>query len=199
MKILLLFFIFTSSLLSLSINQSLLKVHSVLVPKLYLMDYKFRDKLKNNTIKIALVYKNSEYKSAQSLQKKMNLKYKNGIRTYNVESTLVHYDDVQNSYANVYYLFPSTQEDIQKVVQKANDVQALTFSYLSDDLQYGVMISLGVANKIKPILNLSAVQLHNISLRPILINISSIYIHQPDSRLHNFKIRGFISYRVYQV
>ena len=199
MRIFFLLFTLSASIFALTINESLLKVHSVLVPKLYLMDYKFQDKLKDNTITVALVYKDSQYKDAKSLKKQMDLKYIHGIRTYKVNPILVHYTQVQEQQANVYYLFPSNQSDIEKAIKQANSAKALTFSYLTDDLQYGVMISLNIANKIKPILNLSAIQTNNITLRPVLIDISSIYVHNPSSLLNQIKVRGFIEYRTYEV
>lgn len=175
-----------------NINESLLKVHSVLVPKLYLMDYQYEKKVKDNTISIAIVHKTSQYKEAKLLQKQIGHKYSKGIQSYKVKAILVHYSKLEEIHSNIYYLFPAKKDDIQRATKQASQDNALTFSYLSSDLEHGVMISLDVANKIKPILNLYAIQGNNISLRPVLIDISTIYI-QGSSSLHKIlQINNYI-------
>jgi len=175
MKIILLFIALVSSVFGLSINESMLKVHSVLVPKISLMDYKIQDKLTNNTIKIAIAYTSGEYKYASSLKNKIDNRYKNGIKTYKVVTELVRYKNINNVNANIYYLFPSSKNNIKSTIKQAYKNHALTFSYLKDDLKHGVMISLDIARKIKTVLNLDAVKRYEISLRPILIEISDVY------------------------
>jgi hypothetical protein len=177
----------------------MLKVHATLVPKIYLMDYKFKDKLKDNTISIAIVYKSKEYKKAKELQNLIRNRYKDGIKSYKINPFLIRYNKVQMIDANVYYLFPAKSDDIKKVVQKADENQALTFSYLRDDLKYGVMISLNVSKKIKPLLNLEAIKKYQIVLRPVLIDISAIFINDIESLSDKFKIQGFYNCKVYQV
>ena len=199
MKILLLFIFFTASLFAISINESLLKIHATLVPKIYLMDYKFQDKLKDNTISIAIVYKKNEYKDAKKLKTMMENRYQDGIKTYSVNAFLVDYNDLKSTDANIYYLFPAEEEKVQAVIKRANINKALTFSYLKDDLKYGVMISLNISKKIRPLLNLEAIRNHNISLRPMLINISNIYLINLKSKQKLLKIKGFNSNLVFQV
>jgi len=190
MKLLILLFLISSSLFSFTINESLLKIHATLVPKLYLMDYKFQDKLKENTISIALVYNENEYHDARDLQRMINSRYKNGIKTYKVKAILVTYKKISSINANVYYLFPANKKEVQHVISKANLNNALTFAYLKDDLKYGVMISLNISKKIKPLLNLEAIKRHNIALRPVLIDISTIYLKASQSK-EFLKIRSF--------
>jgi len=200
MKILLLLITLTSALFSLSINESLLKVHATLVPKIYLMDYKFKNKLENDTIKLAIVYKESKFKDAQSLKNKILLRYKNGIKSYKVEPILIAYKNVQNSDANIYYLFPASKEEIKSAVKQANTNSAITFSYLKSDLNYGVMISLKISKKIKPILNLTAIKNNNIAFRPVLIDISTVF-KQSDlgSTLNIFRLNNMYDNKIYSV
>ena len=175
MKIILLFIALVSSIFGLSINESMLKVHSVLVPKILLMDYNIQDKVKNNTIRIAIAYTRSEYKYASSLKNKIDARYKNGIKTYKVVTELVKYKNINSVKANIYYLFPSNIKNIRNTIKQAHKNNALTFSYLKNDLKHGIMISLDIGKKIKTVLNLDAVKKHGMSLRPILIEISNIY------------------------
>ena len=199
MKSILLLITLTSSIFALSINSSLLKIHATLVPKIYLMDYKFKNKLKNNTITIAIMYKNRNYQEAKEFRNMIQNRYSDGIKTFKVKPFLVNYKDVTTSSANIYYLFPTDTNNIKKVIKKANSNQALTFSYLKDDLKHGVMISLSVSKKIKPLLNLDAIKSHQIVLRPVLVNISSIFIYDKGSSYNQLKIHGLYEYILYQV
>lgn len=197
MKAFFLFLLLALSLFGATINGSLLKIHATLVPKIYLMDYKFKDKLVDNTITIAIMYKKNDYQSAKELQTLMKDRYKKGIKSYKVNPILVSYADVDETQANIYYLFPSDKEQIQKVVKKASLNDALTFSYQREDLRYGVMISLSIAKKVKPLLNLEAIKLHEISLRPILIDISAIFVNDLGSTLKELNIRGLLNNKSY--
>ena len=139
------------------------------------MDYKFKEKTNNNSIVIAILYNKFEYDYAQSLKNKIISKYPNGIKSYTIKTKLINYNELEYSDANIYYLFHTDSINIEKVINKASKLKALTFSYLKDDLKYGVMISLNVSTKIKPMLNLNAIRANGITLRPVLLNISKIY------------------------
>ncbi|MCD6433638.1 MAG: hypothetical protein J7L21_06315, partial [Sulfurimonas sp.] len=154
MKFYFFLFIFTTTIFATQINDSLLKVHAVLVPKIALMDYEFKQKIDNDSIVIALMYERVNYKDALSLKEKIDSKYKDGIKDYTIKTKLIPYSDITNTKANIYYVFPSKDENIKKVIKKADSNQAITFSYLKDDLKYGVMISLIIDSKVKPIINL---------------------------------------------
>jgi len=177
MKTVLLLLVLISSSFALTINDSLLKIHATLIPKVYLMDYNFKKKLHNRTITIAILYEKSEYKSAKSLKEKIKFRYPEGINSYKIVSKLVPYREVSNSDANIFYMLPSSKTMIQKSVKHAQKNYALTFAYNKKDLNYGVMVSLNVAKKIRPILNLEAIKLNDIEMRPILIQISQIFTY----------------------
>lgn len=189
MKTIILLLFFTSSIFGTSINESLLQVHATLIPKISIMDYKFKEKIKNDTLRIAIVYKNGNYKDASSLKNKIDTRYKNGIKFYKVEAEIIAYKNIKKMDANIYYLFPSNEKDIKNSIKQADKNSALTFSYLKDDLRHGVMMSLNISKKIKPILNLDAIRLHNISIRPVLIDISTIYIQNAASNIKSLKTR----------
>ena len=184
MKIFILFFAFSISLFATTISESLLQIHATLMPKVYLMDYSYKEKIDNNSIVIAIAYNKVDYSSAQSLKEKIEAKYRDGIKSYSIDVKLVPYSQVDKNSANIYYLFPTNSKNIKKVIKKANEDNALTFSYLKDDLQHGIMISVSIGNRVKPILNLNAIKLHNISFRPVLLNISKIYSSTLSSMLY---------------
>ena len=196
MKAFFLLLTFVSSIYAFNFNESLLNMHATLLPKIYLMDYDFQKKSANKTITIALLYERGEYKSAQFLEEQILKKYKKGIQSYKLNVKLVNYNDMKNLHANIYYLFPSTKKNALKAVQKASKEDAITFAYAKEDLKYGIMISLDVAKKTKPLLNLEAIKKNNISLRPILIDISSIYGSKTDSLLNSIRTSKTIYYFV---
>lgn len=198
MKTLILLLTLVSSIFAVNLNDSLLKVHSTLLPKMYLMDYNFQKKLKDNTIIIAIMYANNEYKDAKRLRKMIETRYPNGIKTYNIQAKLIRYSNIQISRANIYYLFPTNTQKIKKVIKKAATNGAITFSYLQNDLKYGVMISLNVSKRIKPLLNLEAIKKNKIALRPILIEISTIYKNHTKLNRKHLDIESSLMHRIYQ-
>jgi len=175
MKFLFILLISFYSAFAMPINDSLLKIHAVLMPKIYLMDSNFKEKLQNNSIEIAILYEPKNYKDALSLKEKIDARYQHKIQSYNITTTLVSYADINSINANIYYLFPTDKSAIKSVIEKAKEVKAITFSYAKKDLKEGVMLSLEVDTKVKPIINLGAAKISDITFRPVLLKISRIY------------------------
>jgi hypothetical protein len=194
MKYFLILLYFTSSLFSLTINDSLLEIHATLLPKVPLMDYQFNQKCRENTIIIDLIYDEVDYLSALSLKKKIASKYKDGISSYKITTKLTLYTNINREMANIYYLFPTTSKNIKKAVNVASKNKALTFSYLKNDLKYGVMISLNSGTQVKPIVNLNAIKLNDITLRPIFLDISTVYLNNEESSLDKLDIDSLNMY-----
>ena len=90
---------------------------------------------------------------------------------------LINYSKITSfsNIGNIYYLFPTNKKSIVKLTTKAKESDALTFAYGNQDLENGVMSSLIIDSKVKPILNLDAIKSSNITLRPVLLKISKIY------------------------
>ena len=177
MRILLLIVFLNSLLFSYSINNSLLKIHATFIPKIILMDFNFRKKTLNNTISILIAYNKSDFSSAKTLKKNIERKYSNGIKSHQISVKIFEYNKLIKSdiKGNLYYLFPSNTQNIKKTLQKASKDSALTFSYLNKTLKDGVMCSVSVGSKTKPLLNLKAIKSNNITFRPVLLKISNIY------------------------
>jgi len=192
MKYLIILLTFYISVFAIEIDDRLLKIHATLLPKIYLMDYKYKEKINNNSIVISILYDDVNYKSAISIQNKILKKYGDGIKSHKLEVNIMPYAKIDNAKANIYYLLPSDKSNIEKTIEHACKDEALTFAYLKDDLQYGVMISLNIGKKVKPLLNLNAIKSYNISFRPVLLNISSVYSGSNSSILEKLKIKGSI-------
>jgi hypothetical protein len=197
MKTIFLILLLASTSFALNINDSLLKIHATLIPKVYLMDYNFKKNLQNNTIIIAILYEHGEYRSAKSLKEKIEFRYPKGINSYTIVPKLVPYKEVSKCKANIFYMLPTSKRMIQKSVAHAQKKHALTFSYDKKDLNYGVMISLNVSKKIKPILNLEAIKLNHIQMRPILIKISQIFTYNVNNLLERIQKESLNFIKVY--
>jgi len=175
MKQLVFLLLFSSSLFGLNINESLLSIHATLVPKIPLMDYKFLEKLHNDSISIVIFHDNSDYRNARLLEEKIHAKYDKGIKKYLIKTILRVYSHKQAPQANLYYLFPSNKENIENTIQMAAKNSILTFSYLPETLDLGCMMSLVIGTKVQPLINLKAVKANHLTFRPIFLKISSIY------------------------
>lgn len=175
MKYFLILISFANILFSFSIDESLLKIHATLVPKISLMDYNLQERSIDNSLVIAIFYESVDYRDALFLKKLIDTKYNQSIGSYKIKTKLVTYSENIDTKANVYYFFPTDALNIKRAVKSANLNQALTFSYSKKDLQEGVMLSVLVGIKVKPILNLKAVKSSSITFRPVLLDISEIY------------------------
>jgi len=187
MKIIFTLFLITTSMFALTINDSILKIHATLLPKIYLMDYECAHKLIDDSIVITIAYNKREYKNALSLKNKIDLKYRGGIKHHKIKTKIVLYKNLRNTKANIYYLFPAKEKNILNAINIARKNKALTFSYLKDDLKYGVMLSVVIGEKVQPIINIDAIKTEQINIRPILLKISTIYKQHSRSLLLNYK------------
>jgi len=148
------------------------------------MDYNFKEKIKNNKLVIVILYKANEYRAAERLKNRIDSRYPEGINSLTIVSQTLPYSKLTTSNANIFYMFPAPKETILKAVAYAYTKKALTFAYDEQDLHYGVMVSLNIAKKIKPVLNLKAIKKSNIEMRPVLINISHIFLANKELSMH---------------
>lgn len=162
-------------LFSFSIDESILKIHATFVPKISLMNYNLPEHSIGNSVVIAIFYESGNYRDALFLKKLIDTKYNHGIGSYKIKTELVIYSEKLDVKANVYYFFPTDSLNIRRAIKSANLNQALTFSYSKKDLKEGVMLSVLVGIKVRPILNLKVIKSSNITFWPVLLNISEIY------------------------
>lgn len=151
------------------------------------MDYSFAEKPLVDTIEIAIVYDNTDYKNAQKLQRYIDEKYKDGLNSRAIHIHLINYKNIQYNKKgiNLYYLLPSNHKNTIKAINIAKKTNAITFSYTKDDLKSGVMSSLVIGYTVKPILNLKAIKLSGITFKPVLLDISEIYVNKNGVKYEN--------------
>lgn len=175
MKKLLVLLLLYSHLFSFSIDESVLNIHATLLPKLALMDLKYQEKLKDGSLNIVIFYSKRNLISAKYLRRDILTSYPNGIKKSPIKVRLCPYRHVQTIKANIYYLMPATKEKMKKVLLLAQKNKILTFSYSKDDLAHGSILALNIGKKVKPIINLKALKESNISIRDVLLKISTVY------------------------
>ncbi len=160
-------------------KEELLQIHATLIPKLLMMDYDIDKKIHNDTIKITVVYESSAQKEqAQHLQKYIHAKYPQGINNKKIDLNFIPYSQLKNDKdSTLYYLLHTSHKEISKAVTLANHRAIITFCYDQEDLQYGVMLSIKVTNKVKPLINVEALKEASITLRPLLLKVAELYYH----------------------
>lgn len=186
MKILFLVLIATVTLLSEQLKDDLLQIHATLIPKIMMMDYDFEKRLVNDEILIGVVYAGAKQKNdALALNRYIQEKYPDGYQKHKIRLEFIAYDVVHLVQKHtLYYLLPTVKKEIKTALKIAHQQEALSFSYRDEDLKYGVMLSVKVTNKVKPVINVDALKETNVSMRPVLLKVADIFF-QTSSRLRD--------------
>ena len=177
MKVIISIFLFYSFLFSKTIDNSLLDIHATIMPKVLLLEHNIEDKIINNKINITIAYEKNSYKDMKFLKKAIESKYPNGISGYEIEIDFINYDAFTKckETTNILYIFPSSQKNINNIINEYRKCDAVTFASEKEYLENGAMISIDVGKKVKPIVNLKAVKRSGISFKPVLLSISKVY------------------------
>ncbi len=190
MKALFLIFIFFSmntTLLAQHLKDNLMQIHATLIPKMLMMDYDFKKRLVDNTISIAIIYKNTQQKNdALALKRYLYAKYPNGFQGHKIALEFISYKKIPHTQKHsLYYFLPSSAQQIKKAVSIVNQHEALSFAYNDKDLKYGIMLSVKITNKVKPIINVDALKKTQVTLRPVLLKVAEIYFQTSLFNLEN--------------
>jgi hypothetical protein len=167
----------TSNLLAENLKDDLIRIHATLIPKIMMMDYDFKKRLVNNEIFIAVVYKNAQQKNdALALKRYMKAKYPNGFQNHKISLEFISFKNIHlaNKHS-LYYILPSSEKEIKDAIDICNKQDALSFSYNFKDLKYGVILSVKITNKVKPVINVDALKKTQITVRPVLLKVAEIY------------------------
>ena len=167
----------TSTLLAEHLKDDLMRIHATLIPKIMMMDYDFKKRLVNNEISIAVVYENIQQKiDALALKRYINAKYPNGFQNHKINLEFISFKNIHLAKKHsLYYILPSSENAIRDVLNTTNKQEALSFSYNNEDLKYGVMLSVKITNKVKPIINVDALKETDVTVRPVLLKVAEIY------------------------
>ncbi|WP_373072291.1 YfiR/HmsC family protein [Sulfurimonas sp.] len=177
MKFIFSILLFASVLFSSTLNNSILEIHATLMPKILLLENNIEKKIKNNVINITIAYEKTNYNEMKFFKQAINRKYPEGISGYEIKINVIEYANLKecSNETNAVYVFPSSKENIDNIVQKYKSCHTVTFAYDKNYLSNNVMLSISLDKKVKPIINLKAVKDSGISFRPILLSISKVY------------------------
>lgn len=155
-------------------NNTLIDIHAKVFPKMLLSDTKIDEKLDNSTIKIIILYSDEDIIIANKLKTQMIRLYPL-LKDHPLHVVLKEYqqfDPAENTTA--YYELFGDKKSIQNVNKSAQKNSRITFSYESDYLDYGTMMSLHVSGKVSPYISADALKQSNIILDNIIYKIAKI-------------------------
>ncbi len=155
----------------------ILDMHANILPKLVLMDLKFKDKLIDSKVLISILYNNGDKYIAQKLKKLIKKRYKNGIKNIQIKIKLIQYDDFikTEDKSTLIYLLDTSKENILDIVDSAKKRSYITFSNNKTYLEFGINMSLHIGKKVKPYLNLKSMKENGIAPISTLLKISKLY------------------------
>lgn len=155
-------------------NSGMIDMHAKVFPKMLLSDTKIDDKLVNGSIKIIILYSDEDITIANKLKAQMLHLYPL-LKEHPFHVMLKEYqqfDPAEN--ATAYYELFGDKKSIQNVNKWAQKNSRITFSYQSDYLDYGTLMSLYVSDKVSPYINTEALKQSNIILDNIIYKIAKI-------------------------
>jgi hypothetical protein len=155
-------------------QENILNIHAKIFPKIILTDVNIKQKQLKNKIKILIVYRDEESRNAHYLKKKILEAYP-FLEQYSLDVGLVTYDTFDDHCdASVYYLLCAKPDEIQKIVNFAQENGRLTFAYERSYLDYGVSIALDVGKKVVPYINLESLKKSNITLENFIYQVAKV-------------------------
>lgn len=170
-KLLLIFFLLTSTLFGYSYNDLVIKAQSSIFPKILLLDKKLYDKLVDGKIVYTIVCEASDYHRAQTLRDAMNRQYQNRLGDYPFEVRILLFSKLTpKTRATAIYALNS-ETGIDKVTDLVKTSGYMTFAYDIVNLQHGVLLSLMVEKSTVIYLNKKGLQTHNVDFVKSLYQI----------------------------
>jgi hypothetical protein len=165
----------TSTLHAFSYNDDILNIFSKIIPRFVMMSSQ-KEKIKER-LEICILHDDGDKLAAESLQKKINLNYPNGIKNHPMYISNPSYKKMSMcKKSQLIFLFNSDKKYISKALLFAHKNTILSMSYDKKLLQNGVAISLFIGRKVVPYINMQAIQENNIKLDGMLLRVSKIYV-----------------------
>lgn len=155
-------------------NSGMIDMHAKVFPKMLLSDTKIDDKLVNGSIKVIIFYSNEDVTIANKLKTQMTRLYPL-LKEHPFYVTLKEYQEFDPSEnVTAYYELLGDQKSIMNVNKTAQQNSRITFSYESDYIDHGTLMSLYVSEKVSPYINAEVLKKSNIVLDSIIYKIAKI-------------------------
>ncbi len=169
--------VFLSTSLKLSAenyNTATLKLHARVFPKVLLADQKLESKKQEGHITLTILHDTIDTVTAEEFRDQI-LKLYPMLDGMPLLVTLQHYDKpprIINSSA--YYLFPTASKHLYDWTDAITKNGRLSFAYSEESLKDGVLMSLKVANRISPVINIFTLRASRLQLDDSLYHIAKI-------------------------
>lgn len=166
--------LFLQNSYAVSYNSKILSLHSKVFPKIILTDKNIENKLVDKKLKITILYNEIDLNIANSLKNAMNEKYKT-IKNIPIEINIQQYSEFnKNQLSSAYYLLGGDKKIINSICTNLQNNSRFTFSYDSNYLDDGVLMSLNISKKVSPIINLNVLKRSRIKLQDSIFKIAKI-------------------------
>jgi len=170
-----LIFLFFVSLHASEYDQLLLRAQAVMYPKIILLDKGIKDKIKDNTISLSIVYNTEEVKQAKEFKKMIDDKHKSKLGTYKLDVILLNTDKLSASTISTsYYIFDASGNKKRNIISQATDNNRICFSYNYKDFSFNTLIGLLLKEKTYIYLNKSVIKDYSIKFVPIFYKIVKV-------------------------
>ncbi len=156
-------------------DEDVLEIYSKLLPRFIVMsDQSIRVK---DEIHICLLEEEVDETAAISLKERISCNYPQGIKNYKIKMTLANYTELSTcKNSELLFLFNSSKTHISETLAYAKRHNSMTVSYDASLLEEGVSLSLYLGRKTLPYINTTALKRNGITLDPILLRISKLYM-----------------------
>jgi hypothetical protein len=155
-------------------NGGIIDIHAKVFPKMLLSDTKIETKLVNGAIKIIILYSDEDIAIANKLKTQM-IRFYPMLKDHPFHVVLKEYQQFDSEESTTaYYELLGDKKKVQSVNKTAQKNSRITFSYESDYLDYGTLMSLYVSDKVSPYISADVLKQSNIILDNIIYKIAKI-------------------------
>ena len=151
----------------------LLRAQTTLFPKIVLLDQDISQKIEENSLKILVLYADSDVKNAELTKKLIEDKYKKTSRNA-LSVNLIKYNDYNSEIATAYFLLKGSVESVNKVTSYAESNSRITFSYDYNDFESNALLSVIMKEKTYIYLNKESFQKYGIKFIPLFYKIVKV-------------------------
>lgn len=147
-----------------------------LFPAVLAADADIRNKASSDgTLPLLLLYRTDRAGAERLAQRLSALEGIHGLR---FAPQVAAYSDLAN-YANRslagIFLTEQSRSNLEAVIALARERRAIAFSPFEDDVEHGILSGLFVSDRILPYLNMEALRLSGITLKPFFIEVAKHY------------------------
>jgi hypothetical protein len=141
-KIFFIYLTLTTIVFGYNYDDVILKAQASIFPKVLLLDKRIESKLINGKIVYTIIYDDSDYLTALSIEKLINKNFKGQLDKYEYSVNLIDYRNFTDKIATSAIYVLNLNKHIKKIAKIANEKGIISFSYDINNLKKGLMFSL---------------------------------------------------------